>query len=102
MNLEYAEAIAMTVSQVPYGKVATYGQIARMSGLPGYARYVSRVLGKYSREWNLPWHRVIRSDGKIALRAPGLQTQTQLLRDEKIDVVNGSVNLKKFQWNGDE
>ena len=92
----------MTVSQIPRGKVATYGQIARMSDLPGYARYVSRVLDTYSREWKLPWHRVIRSDGKIAIRMPGMQRQIDLLQAEHIEVVGGIVDLQRYQWRVDE
>ena len=98
MNIDNAEVIAMTVSMIPKGKVATYGQVARMSDLPGYARFVSRVLATYSKDWNLPWQRVIRSDGKIAERALGKQRQIDLLTEEHVVVVNGTVDLSKFQW----
>ncbi len=55
-----------TVVAVPKGKVASYGQIADLAGLPGRARLVGKALGLASNEMALPWYRILRSDGQLA------------------------------------
>jgi len=55
-----------TVIVIPKGKVASYGQIADLAGLPGRARLVGKALGLATRELKLPWHRVLRSSGQLA------------------------------------
>ncbi len=59
-----------TVQQIPQGKVACYGQIADLAGLPGKARLVGKALSKVPKSgWKekiVPWHRVINSQGKIS------------------------------------
>ena len=53
------------ISQIPRGRVASYGDVAKMAGLPGYARYVGYLLKSVPIDTSLPWHRVVRSDGTI-------------------------------------
>ena len=89
------EAILAVVSQVPFGTVATYGQVAELAGFPGRARLVGRTLAETDVE--VPWHRIVRSDGKIASRLIGEDLQVELLRMEGVLVKNGKVDLKKFQ-----
>lgn len=84
--------ILATVRAIPRGQVAGYGEVARRAGLPGRARLVARVLSG-NGDPALPWHRVLRSDGRIALEAgsEGWREQAQRLRAEGVDVVDGRV-----------
>ena len=52
-----------TVARIPYGKVATYGQIAILAGYPGRARQVGYALAGMCEAWDLPWHRIINAQG---------------------------------------
>lgn len=77
---------------IPRGKVAGYGEVARRAGLPGRARWVARLLAA-SDDPDLPWHRVVRSDGRIAFPAgsDASQEQARRLRGEGVAVVEGRV-----------
>src|SRR5215468_5810951 len=95
-----ALAIRRCVAAIPRGCVASYGEIAARAGLPGRARMVGRVLGDAGAEARLPWHRVLRSDGRIAF-APGsraFREQRARLIDEGVVVSNGRVDLARFGW----
>lgn len=101
MSNELAQMILAVVSQIPKGKVASYGQIAKLAGLPKHARLVGRVLGQIEDRTAIPWHRVINSQGKISttqLTEHGDHLQQILLLSEGVVVLNGRVNLKKFAW----
>ena len=89
-----AAAILAAIRAVPRGQVAGYGMIARRAGLPGRARLVARVLGQ-NDDRTLPWHRILRSDGRIAFppESPGFAEQSQRLRAEGVDVRNGRVRM---------
>jgi methylated-DNA-protein-cysteine methyltransferase-like protein len=96
---EYA-AIRRVVAAIPRGCVASYGEIAARAGLPGRARLVGRVLGDAGAGAKLPWHRVLRSDGRFAF-APGsrgFREQRAHLIEEGVVVVNGRVDLQRFGW----
>jgi methylated-DNA-protein-cysteine methyltransferase-like protein len=100
---ELAQLILQVVALIPYGKVATYGQIAKMAGLPKHARLVGRVLQQVEDKY-LPWHRVINSQGKISLSkldAQGDNLQIIKLQAENIVVNAGKINLKLYQWDGE-
>ena len=78
----------------------TYGFIAKLAGNPRAARQVSWVLHSSSKKYNLPWHRVISSSGKISLAAfEDRQYQKYLLEQEGIKVSDEfKVELKKYLW----
>ncbi|WP_171284968.1 MULTISPECIES: MGMT family protein [unclassified Acinetobacter] len=100
---ELAQLILQVVALIPYGKVATYGQIAKMAGLPKHARLVGRVLQQVEDKY-LPWHRVINSQGKISLSKLDVQgdnLQIIKLQAENIVVNAGKINLKLYQWDGE-
>lgn len=100
---ELAQLILQVVALIPYGKVATYGQIAKMAGLPKHARLVGRVLQQVEDK-PLPWHRVINSQGKISLSkldAQGDNLQIIKLQAENIVVNAAKINLKLYQWDGE-
>jgi methylated-DNA-protein-cysteine methyltransferase related protein len=104
---QYYERVWQLVRQVPRGKVATYGQIALMLPAPNgvdletYKAYGPRWVGGAMAACpeNVPWQRVINSQGKISER-PGAEKQRQLLEAEGIEFVNDKVDLKKYGWHG--
>ena len=82
---------------VPKGKVSSYRDIARKAGLPNGARQTVRTLHTMSEKYNLPWYRIIRSNGQIALEGEGRELQISLLRSEGVDVSpQGKVDMKHF------
>ena len=94
------QRILQTVLLIPKGKVASYGQVADLAGLPGRARMVGKALRNCPQDLRVPWYRVLRSNGQIAF-PPGseqAQTQTGLLQEEDIVVLNNRVAMKQFQW----
>ena len=101
---ELHRQILEVIALIPYGKVATYGQVARMAGLPKHARLVGYVLKHLETDHQVPWHRVINSQGKISLSKlddQGDNLQIVKLQAENIVVIAGKINLKLYQWNGE-
>jgi len=87
-------AIVNALRRLKPGEVVAYGELARRAGLPGRARWVARVLA-YSPVDDLPWHRVLRADGRIAF-AHGTEAftqQVQRLQAEHVNVINGRVRM---------
>lgn len=84
--------ILAAIRAIPAGEVAGYGEVARRAGLPGRARLVARLLGQ-NEDAALPWHRVLRSDGRIAFPegSKGFREQSQRLRAEGVRVEGGRV-----------
>ena len=95
--------ILATIRAVPRGEVAGYGEIARRVGLAGRARMVARILSN-NEDGELPWHRIVRSDGSIAFPKDSGQyaEQIQRLGAEGVEVVNGKVRGKKAAATLDE
>jgi methylated-DNA-protein-cysteine methyltransferase-like protein len=93
------DKIWKVVSQIPYGRVATYGQIAELAGLEGNARLAGYAMHAVKPERKLPWHRVINSQGRISLIGPSAKRQRKLLEAEGIEFSpSGRIALKKFGW----
>ena len=100
------DRIYAVISSIPEGKVATYGQVAALAGLPGHARQVGYALHSTPEGVELPWQRVINSKGEVSPRSdPGLDEgyQRHLLEEEGV-VFNlaGRVDLKRYQWEPEE
>lgn len=86
---------------IPEGSVASYGQIAKLAGLPRRgARMVGRAVGSAPKEMALPWHRIVNAQGKIAIPkgSRGYERQQELLRAEGIEVENGKLNMDLYRW----
>ncbi|WP_111892972.1 MGMT family protein [Acinetobacter sp. MB5] len=101
MQVELYRQILEVVASIPYGKVATYGQVAKMAGLPRHARLVGKVLQNLDGNSDMPWHRVINSQGKISLNQMnehGENIQAQRLIDEGVMVIQGRIKLSQYQW----
>lgn len=88
--------ILAAIRAVPRGQVAGYGEIARRAGLPGRARLVARILATQPAP-RLPWHRIVRSDGRIALPAgsAGHDEQVRRLAGEGVQVQAGRVRVQR-------
>lgn len=65
---------------IPTGKVASYGQVAELAGMPGRARWVGRVLAELPGDTNLPWHRVVNASLRLALAAGSAAATNQRRR----------------------
>jgi methylated-DNA-protein-cysteine methyltransferase-like protein len=89
--------IIAQILAVPRGKVSSYGSVAAKAGLPNGARQVVRVLHSMSEKYALPWHRIIRADGRIALEGEGRALQITLLRGEGVKVSKDcKIDMKKY------
>ena len=86
--------ILAVIRAIPAGQVMGYGQVAMRAGLPGRARLTARILGQ-NDDPDLPWHRVLRSDGRIAMEegSAGWREQSQRLRAEGVVVESGRVRM---------
>ena len=94
--------IYAVIRRIPRGRVATYGQIATLAGLPGQARLVGYALNALSAPTSVPWHRVINASGRVSLCRAGQGgelTQRMLLEREGISFgIGGQVNLERVGW----
>jgi methylated-DNA-protein-cysteine methyltransferase-like protein len=91
------------VRAIPRGRVATYGQIAEMAGLPGRARQVGYALHALPAEEEVPWQRVVNARGEISPRAdPGeVWRQRLMLEEEGVSFdQQGCIDLEQYGWNG--
>ena len=92
--------IYSVVKQIPSGQIATYGQVARLAGIPGQARQVGYALSNLTRD-DIPWHRVINARGKISARSnPDYEKlQRILLEEEGITFDPDSrISLTRYLW----
>lgn len=94
--------IYAVVSRIPRGRVATYGQVARLAGLPGKARLVGYALSALDDGSRVPWHRVVNAKGQVSVRARGdpmARLQRLRLQRERIFFDDtGSIPLARFRW----
>jgi methylated-DNA-protein-cysteine methyltransferase-like protein len=87
------------VSQIPRGRVATYGQIARLAGLQGQARLVGYALHALPPRTSIPWHRVVNAQGGISTPSGHDTRQRRLLEREGIHFDSlARIPLASFQW----
>jgi len=97
---DFTQDVVKIIKNIPSGKVLTYGRIAKLAGNPQAARQVSWLLHSSTKKYNLPWHRVINSLGKISMKSfDDREYQKRLL--EKEGVVfrdNYKIDLKNFLW----
>lgn len=99
---ELSKQIVNTILSIPEGKVLSYGAVAALSGNPGAARQVSWLLKSQTNKYNLPWHRVISSKGKISIKDyHGYALQKSLLESEGVIFDDkDNVNLELYLWDG--
>ncbi|MEN8143539.1 MAG: MGMT family protein [Gemmatimonadota bacterium] len=95
------DSIYAEVRRIPRGRVATYGQIARLAGYPSQARMVGYALNALSGDDSVPWQRVINARGEISRRGDREweRWQRTLLEEEGIAFsASGRVDLNTFRW----
>lgn len=99
---QWARIVWQVVADIPPGHVLTYGEVARLSGMPRYARRVSQALRWAPRTMNLPWHRVINAQGKISFPedSGGWHKQKSLLQQEGVVFLNGRIDLEHYGYRG--
>ncbi len=96
MNTDLIYEVLSVVEEIPEGRVATYGQIARLTGRDRNARMIGKILSISAYYGQYPCHRVVNHAGRTA---PGFHAQRELLENEGVKFrMNGSVDLKKYQW----
>ena len=92
------ERIWTVVAAIPAGRVATYGQVAELAGLPRAARLVGRTMSRLPPDTRLPWHRVINAAGAVSIRGAEGARQQALLEAEGVAFVRGRVDLARVRW----
>ena len=97
-ELDKPQLIWQVVASIPKGKVASYGQIAELAGLPGYARYVGTTLGRLPAGTKLPWHRVVNAAMKIAERGGTRMIEQRRLLEAEGIVLLGEKILRHHRW----
>ncbi|KAL4248989.1 Alkyltransferase-like DNA repair [Abortiporus biennis] len=103
-SAEFHESVYNVVRQIPYGKVTSYGHVAKLIGMPRHSRHVGQALKFVSPDTipPIPWQRVISSSGTISSRGPGTtgaQRQKEALEAEGVEVSEaGRVNFGVYGW----
>ena len=96
------ERIYAVVSRIPRGRVATYGQVARLANLPGRARLVGYALNALDGRRRIPWHRVVNAHGRISARSGdqewGAIQEARLRRERVAFSAEGTISLVRFRW----
>jgi len=102
VDANWYQSVWKVVSEIPSGHVLTYGEVARLSGMPRAARRVSQALRRAPRGMELPWHRVINAQGKISFPedSGGWMRQKDKLENEGVVFLNGKVDLDRFGYRG--
>jgi methylated-DNA-protein-cysteine methyltransferase-like protein len=100
VSTTFHQRVIEIIKKIPEGKVATYGQIAAYAGSPQAARQVVRILHSSSRKENLPWHRVVNSEGRISLKPnQGYEIQKALLKKEGIRFdLQDTIDFNRYLW----
>ena len=100
MEQNFFNKVYAVVKQIPKGKVATYGDIARLCGNKNMARQVGWALHNNPQPVITPCHRVVFANGSLTkgFAFGGIGVQADLLRQEGVEIINDTVNLKKYRW----
>lgn len=95
-----SKRIYEAVKRIPKGRVATYAQVAEAAGDRKMARAVGNALHKNPDPSSIPCHRVVNAKGELAgeYAFGGAWKQAERLMEEGVQVVDGKVDLKKYQW----
>ena len=100
MKIGYAE-IYDVIARIPPRRVATYGQIAELAGIPGQPRRIGYALSALPGDSGIPWHRVINAKGMISFRSntgPSKLQRRLLKREGIVFDSSGRIDLSRFQW----
>lgn len=100
MNERWARLMAV-VTRIPRGRVASYGQVAELAGLPGQARQVGYALRALPADTRVPWHRVVNAGGTLSPRADpdAVRWQRHRLAAEGVRFdAAGRIELERYRW----
>ena len=100
MEESFFKRVYQIVERVPCGKVASYGQIARMAGSPRAAKQVGYAMRRCPSE--LPWHRIVRANGSIAVGVCESFCRAMLEAEGISFLANGKIDIKLYCWDGIE
>ena len=89
MNLE--KRVYKKLSQIPKGKITTYGELAKAVDLKNGQRVIGRIMNKNHFPVIIPCHRVVNSDGKIGGYSYGEKVKTKMLSQEGLEIKNGKI-----------
>lgn len=94
------EALYLALSSVPAGRLISYGDLAELAGLPGRARWVGRQLSQLPASSQLPWHRVLKANGRLAFQAGSEAYRRQLskLQAEGSADDAGHIHWRACRW----
>jgi len=97
---ELDEVIWQLVASIPAGKVATYGQLAKLAGFPNHARYVGTTLKHLPCDSSLPWHRVVNAQGGLSFNehSEAYGQQKCRLEAEGVEFKGSKLSLTKYRW----
>ena len=102
-TLQRMQRIWSTIRDIPHGSVASYGQIAEITGIRRGARQVGYALRRLPPGHDVPWHRVITASGRIAFveGSDQFNEQAKRLMMEGVPIGGGKINMKKYRWQPD-
>jgi methylated-DNA-protein-cysteine methyltransferase-like protein len=87
------------VKKIPRGRVATYGQLAKVLNLRGGARTAGRAMAACPSGRGIPWHRVVGAGGRLLIREPHASLQRKLLESEGLELAEKRIlNFPAHQW----
>ena len=97
---DFSKRVIKIIKSVPPGKVLSYGRVALLAGSPYAARQVGWLLNSSTDAYNLPWHRIVNSKGKISIKDTiGFIEQKRLLQDEGVIFKNNdTIDLEIYMW----
>lgn len=100
---ERAARITAIIRDIPPGRVASYGQVAEIAGIPRGARQVGYTLRQLPEGHDVPWHRVVQSAGTLAFGAgsPQHAEQRKRLLAEGVAVLGGRIDMRRYRWRPD-
>jgi methylated-DNA-protein-cysteine methyltransferase-like protein len=94
----FYERVYEAARRIPFGRVATYGDLARVAGSPRAARGAGWAMRALPEDSDVPWWRVVNREGVISCRAHGTERQEEMLRAEGIPIIDGGVDLARYRW----
>ena len=99
-KMSHEEKIWQIIHKIPKGNVASYGLVAKLAGLPRYARHVGYTLKCLPAQTKLPWHRVVSAKGAISFKR-GTEKyirQKSLLEKEGVHFSKGKFSMEEYEW----
>lgn len=103
---EFKERVLKIISEVPYGKVVSYGQVATYAGAPRAARQVGWILNQTEGKVSVPWWRVVNNQGRISIKGTRYNTREvmrKLLESEGV-LVNDELefDIEQYRFRANE